>query len=211
MRKIFLPLVSSTIFFLGSRAQNENDIQSQKLMEAKSSFEIVQCTEGKTPVTFQKITLFKHPILISDKYYDAFVFKTALEGYLYWSFQMDSTYLGGWYMIKYATKKMDSVSLDWSKLKNTTNKDKKNSSYFSDFSFDDSALKNTSLFTIGQKSDLKLDANAEYIIWFAAKTKNLPPGGIPAIISINLIDDRLVENKVISVKQFFAGYFTFNE
>ena len=188
MKRIIYALLSSVVFFGSLKAQSEKQIRSQKLIEAKSSFEIVQSTEAKTPVTFQKITLFKHPILISNNYYDAFVFKTSQGGYLYWSFQMDSTYLGGWYMLKY-----------------TINKDEKNSNYFSEFGSDDNASKKTSLSTIGQNSTSKLEANSEYIIWFVAKTKNLPSDGVSTIISLNLIEDG-----VMSVKEFFAKYFNFD-
>jgi len=188
MKKIIFALISSAIFIASLRAQNEKQIRNQKLIEAKSSFEIVQSIEAKTPVTFQKIILFKHPLLILNNYYDAFVFKTSQGGYLYWSFQMDSTYLGGWYMLRY-----------------TANKDEKNSNYFSDFSFDDNALKKTSLSTIGQNSTSKLEPNSEYIIWFAAKTKNLPSDGIPTIISLNVIEDG-----AMSVKDFFAKFFKFD-
>ena len=202
MKKIIFALLSSTVFFVSLNAQKEipalkdtawkivapkKQTRNQILIEAKSSFEIVQSTEAKTPVTFQKITLFKHPILISDNYYDAFVFKSSQGGYLYWSFQMDSTYLGGWYMLKYST-----------------NKDEKHSNYFSEFGSDDNALKKTSLFTIGQNSTSKLEANSEYIIWFVAKTKDLPSDGVSTIISLNLIEDG-----VMSIKEFFAKYFNF--
>jgi hypothetical protein len=185
MKKIIPALLSSTVFFASLNAQNEKQIRDQRLIESKSSFEIVQSTEAKTPVTFQKITLFKHPVFILNEYYDAFVFKTSQGGYLYWSFQMDGAYLGAWYMLKY-----------------TTNKDEKNISYFSDFGFDENASKKTGLFTMGQNSTTKLEANSEYIIWFLAKTKDLPSDGVPTIISLNLIEDGAG-----SVKDFFAQYF----
>ena len=205
MKKKFLLLFSFTVFFASSNAQNDQDLLSQKFIEAKSSFEIVQGTEAETPVTFQKITLFKHPIVISNKYYDAFVFKSSKGGYLYWSFRMDGRYLGGWYMLKYTTNSSwsfltDSTHFDsLSVPESVTQKEKKNINYFSDFSYDANAL----LFTMGQNSVPRLDANSEYIIWFEAKTKDFPSEGVPTIVSINLL-----EENVISVKQFFANYFT---
>jgi len=187
MTKMILALLSSTVFFLGLNAQNEKQIRDQRLLEAKSSFEIVQSTEAKAPITFQKITLFKHPIFILNNYYDGFVFKTSKGGYLYWSFQMDSAYLGGWYMLKCTTKKDE------------------NSNYFSDFGSDDNALRKTSLSTIGQNSTSKLEANSEYIIWFVTKTKNVPSDGVSTIISLNLI-----EEGGVSVKDFFSKIFNFD-
>ena len=190
-------------------AQSEKQSRDQKLIEAKSSFERVQTTDAKTPVTFQKIPLFKHPILISNTYYDAFVFKTTKSAYLYWSFQMDSTYLGSWYMLKYTTNSSwsfltDSTHFDSLYMPNsTTKKGNKNINYFSDFSYDDKALRETSLFTMAQSSVPKLDPNSEYIIWFEAKIKDFPPEGVATIVSLNLLEDNAID-----VKDFFAKYFT---
>lgn len=211
MKNIFLSLLSSIVFWAASNAQNDNVDRNQKLIEAKNSFEIVQSTEAKTPISFQKIILFKQPALINNSYYDAFVFKTSRGGYLYWSFQMDTTYLGSWYMLKdttlsYLPSAIDSTHLYSSHmLKNPTKKEQKKIQYFSDFNFDGKRLTLTPLFTAGQSSVPKLEANSVYIIWFEAKTKNIPAGGVPTIISLNLLEDN-----AISVKDFFAGYFTFD-
>ena len=208
MKKRILALFSSTLFFGSLNAQNEKQILNEKLIEGKNSFEIVQSTESKTPISFQKIALFTRPILISNKYYDAFVFKTTKGGYLYWSFQMDTTYLGSWYMLKYITNSSwsfltDSTHFDSLYMpKGTPKVEKKNINYFSDFNFDGKALRETPLFTMGQSSVPKLEPNSEYIIWFEAKTKYFPSEGVPTIVSINLVEDNS-----ISVRDFFAKYF----
>ena len=158
MKTIILALLSSTLFFVSVNAQTEKQILNQKLIDAKHSLATVQSTAAKTPISFQKITLFKRPILISnkdyeahafkiprlipDKYYDAFVFKSTKGGYLYWSFQMDSTYLGSWYMLKYATNSSRSSPTD--------SITKKNINYFSDFSYD--AKTSTSRFNLSSST-----------------------------------------------------------
>lgn len=208
MKKRFIALFTATFFFVSLNAQNETQILNHALISAKNSFDILESTEAKDPVSFQQISLFKRPISISNTYYDAIVFKTRKGGYLYWSFQMDTTYIGAWYMIKcdkssYWSFLSDSTKYDSSNLPlSKIGEEKKNINYFSDFSFNESALSHTSLFTMGQKSVLKLEANTEYIIWFQLKNNDLPIDGVQTIISLNLLDDN-----GISVKDFFSKYF----
>jgi len=220
MKKLYLALLSSTFFFLSVHAQNEKQVLNQKLSEAKNSFAIVQSTVADTTISFKRITLFRHPIVISnkdydshafkiprlipDKYYDAFVFKTIQGGYLYWSFQMDTTYVGAWYMLKYdSSRSADSVHSDSMNVQiGARTKGSKNINYFTDFSYVSKPLKETSLFTMGQGSALKLEPNSEYIVWFESKTKDLPAEGVPTIVSVNILEDNRT-----SVKEFFAKYF----
>ena len=146
----------------------------------KAQFQRVSINESGGPFSLTHIELFKNPLNIKDTLYDAFVFKPAKTGYLYWVFEAGDWY-SGWDILEAKNSNGEWV--------------------FSEF--DHSADRKY----IIQQSDYPLQADHEYIMWFNRYDPHLSSSVVS--LSLNILPNNYIPLKTYFYESTLSGQSTF--